>query len=120
LDTPPARSPSSPGSACEGPFQSSSAIIPVLAGLPDGAIFFGVAFIVVLISLILQGWTVATAAHMFDLDVPPLKQTSRLDIDLPGVLGDENTVARPQSGSALSSRFERRRSAAAPAYSGMG
>jgi len=57
---------------------------------------------------------------MFDLDVPPLKQTSRLDIDLPGVLGDENTVARPQSGSALSSRFERCRSAAAPAYSGMG
>jgi potassium/hydrogen antiporter len=69
------------------------AIIPVLAGLPDGAIFFGVAFIVVLISLILQGWTVATAARMFDLDVPPLQQTSRLDIDLPGVLGDENTVA---------------------------
>jgi potassium/hydrogen antiporter len=69
------------------------AIIPVVAGLPDGAIFFGVAFIVVLISLILQGWTVATAARMFDLDVPPLQQTSRLDIDLPGVLGDENTVA---------------------------
>jgi cell volume regulation protein A len=55
--------------------------------------FFGVAFIVVLISLILQGWTVATAARMFDLDVPPLQQASRLDIDLPGRLGDENTVA---------------------------
>jgi potassium/hydrogen antiporter len=69
------------------------AIIPVLAGLPDAAIFFGVAFIVVLISLILQGWTVAAAARMFDLDVPPLQQVSRLDIDLPGRLGDENTVA---------------------------
>ena len=69
------------------------AIIPVLAGLPDAAIFFGVAFIVVLISLILQGWTVAAAARMFDLDVPPLQQASRLDIDLPGRLGDENTVA---------------------------
>ena len=69
------------------------AIIPVLAGLPDAAMFFGVAFIVVLISLILQGWTVATAARMFDLDVPPLQQASRLDIDLPGRLGDENTVA---------------------------
>ena len=55
--------------------------------------FFGVAFIVVLISLILQGWTVATAARMFDLDVPPAQQASRLDIDLPGRLGDENTVA---------------------------
>jgi hypothetical protein len=30
---------------------------------------------------------------MFDLDVPPLQQASRLDIDLPGRLGDENTVA---------------------------
>src|SRR6201984_486178 len=69
------------------------AIIPVLAGLPDAAVFFGVAFIVVLISLILQGWTVAAAARMFDLDVPPLQQASRLDIDLPGRLGDENTVA---------------------------
>jgi potassium/hydrogen antiporter len=69
------------------------AIIPVLAGLPDAAMFFGVAFIVVLILLILQGWTVATAARMFDLDVPPLQQASRLDIDLPGRLGDENTVA---------------------------
>ena len=69
------------------------AIIPVLAGLPDAAMFFGVAFIVVLISLILQGWTVTTAARMFDLDVPPLQQATRLDIDLPGRLGDENTVA---------------------------
>ena len=69
------------------------AIIPVLAGLPDAAMFFGVAFIVVLISLILQGWTVTAAARMFDLDVPPLQQASRLDIDLPGRLGDENTVA---------------------------
>jgi potassium/hydrogen antiporter len=69
------------------------AIIPVLAGLPDAAMFFGVAFIVVLISLILQGWTVAPAARMFDLDVPPLQPASRLDIDLPGRLGDENTVA---------------------------
>jgi potassium/hydrogen antiporter len=69
------------------------AVIPVLAGLPDATMFFGVAFIAVLVSLILQGWTVATAARVFDLDVPPLQQASRLDIDLPGRLGDENTVA---------------------------
>ena len=69
------------------------AIIPVLAGLPDAAVFFGVAFIIVLTSLIVQSWTVAAAARMFDLDVPPLQQASRLDIDLPGRLGEENTVA---------------------------
>jgi cell volume regulation protein A len=69
------------------------AIIPVLAGAPDAAGFFGVAFIVVLTSLIVQGWTVAAAARMLDLDVPPLQHASRLDIDLPGRLGEENTVA---------------------------
>jgi cell volume regulation protein A len=69
------------------------AIIPVLAGLSDAVMFFGVAFIVVLISLIFQSWTVASAARVFNLDVPPPQQASRLDIDLPGPLGDENTVA---------------------------
>jgi cell volume regulation protein A len=69
------------------------AIIPVLSGLPDAAVFFGIAFIIVLISLIVQSWTVAAAARMLDLDVPPLQQASRLDIDLPGRLGEENTVA---------------------------
>ena len=69
------------------------AIIPVLAELPDAAVFFGVAFIIVLTSLIVQSWTVAAAARMLDLDVPPLQQASRLDIDLPGRLGEENTVA---------------------------
>ena len=69
------------------------AIIPVLAGLPDAATFFGVAFITALTSLIIQGWTVAGAARMLDLDVPPPLPAARLDIDLPGELGDENTVA---------------------------
>jgi cell volume regulation protein A len=69
------------------------AIIPVLAGAPDAAVFFGVAFIIVLTSLIVQSWTVAATARMFDLDVPPLQRVSRLDIDLPGQLGGESTVA---------------------------
>ena len=69
------------------------AIIPVLAGLADAATFFGVTFIIVLTSLIVQGWTVASTARMLDLDVPPAPEASRLDIDLPGRLGDENTVA---------------------------
>jgi len=82
------------------------AIIPVLAGAPDAAVFFGVAFIIVLTSLIIQSWTVAATARMFDLDVPPLQQGSRLDIDLPGQLGEENTVAgyRVEAGSRAVSR----------------
>jgi potassium/hydrogen antiporter len=68
------------------------AIIPVLAGLADAASFLSVAFIIVVTSLIVQGWTVASAARMLDLDVPRAQVASRLDIDLPGRLGDENTV----------------------------
>jgi len=68
------------------------AIIPVLAGAPDAAMFFSVAFIAVLISLIVQGWTVAAAARLFNLDLPTPQPASRLDIELPGQLGDENTV----------------------------
>jgi cell volume regulation protein A len=69
------------------------AIIPVLAGLANAATFFAITFVVVLTSLIVQGWTVSTAARMLDLDVPPSPEAARLDIDLPGQLGDENTVA---------------------------
>ena len=68
------------------------AIIPLLAGLAHAATFFGVAFIIVLTSMIVQGWTVAAVARLLDLDVPLAPQASRLDIDLPGQLGDENTV----------------------------
>ena len=69
------------------------AIIPVLAGLADAAAFFAITFVVVLTSLIVQGWTVSIAARMLDLDVPPSPEAARLDIDLPGQLGDENRVA---------------------------
>jgi len=68
------------------------ATIPVLAGLTGAATFFCITFIIVLISLIVQGWTVATAARTLNLDVAPSPDPSRLDIDLPGGLGDENTV----------------------------
>ena len=78
--------------------------------------FFGVAFIVVLISLILQGWTVTTAARMFDLDVPSLQQATRLDIDLPGRLGDENTVAGYRVEARCRAASKTRAGTAAPAH----
>ena len=82
------------------------AIIPVLAGLADAATFFSITFIVVLTSLIVQGWTVAAAARTLDLDVPPAPEAARLDIELPGQLGDENIVAgyRVEARSPVSSK----------------
>jgi len=58
--------------------------IPVLAGLENASIYFEVAFVVVLISLIAQGWTLARAARLLDVELPPLPRTAeRIDVDLP-------------------------------------
>jgi potassium/hydrogen antiporter len=58
--------------------------IPVLAGIDNAAIYFQVAFAVVLVSLIVQGWTLARAARLLDVELPPLPRTAeRIDIDLP-------------------------------------
>jgi cell volume regulation protein A len=46
------------------------ASIPVLAGLPGAQHYFNVAFVVVLISLLIQGWTIGPAARFLGLTVP--------------------------------------------------
>lgn len=59
--------------------------IPVLAGLPGAPTYFGIAFIVVLLSLLVQGWTVGPVARLLGLLAPPQPQPpSRADVDLPG------------------------------------
>jgi cell volume regulation protein A len=60
------------------------ASIPVMAGLPNGMTVFNVAFVVVIASLLLQGWTIAPAARFLGLELPPQPEpTDRRDIDLP-------------------------------------
>jgi cell volume regulation protein A len=63
------------------------ASIPLLAGLPQAGLIFNVAFVVVLISLLVQGWTLSWAAHRFDVALPrrdaPMR---RIELDLPGQL----------------------------------
>lgn len=60
------------------------AAIPVMAGLPNGMMIFNVAFVVVIASLLLQGWTIAPAARFLGLELPPAPEpTERRDIDLP-------------------------------------
>jgi cell volume regulation protein A len=46
------------------------AIIPVLTGARGGGLLFGTAFIVVMVSLVIQGWTVAPLARWLKLEVP--------------------------------------------------
>jgi potassium/hydrogen antiporter len=61
------------------------AAIPTLAGVPGAEAFFNVAFFVVMVSLVVQGWTIAPAARLFGMALRrPAAQSSRIEIDLPG------------------------------------
>jgi len=66
------------------------ASIPLLVGLPAAYLFFDVAFVVVVFSLLVQGWTVALAAGKLDMSfarAAPLPR--RIELDLPGQLARE-------------------------------
>ncbi len=67
-------------------------IFPLLAGLDNAQLYFNMAFFVVLISLLLQGSTVAPMARMLDLEVPPSGTVKRVDLELPGGLNYELAV----------------------------
>jgi potassium/hydrogen antiporter len=66
------------------------ASIPLLVKLPAAYLYFDVAFVVVLFSLAIQGWTVALAARKLDISFArndPLPR--RVELDLPGQLARE-------------------------------
>jgi potassium/hydrogen antiporter len=66
------------------------ASIPLLVGVPGAHIFFDIAFVVVLTSLLVQGWTIAIAARRLGVSFPrhdPLPR--RIELDLPGQLAQE-------------------------------
>ncbi len=66
------------------------ASIPLLAQLPNAWLYFNVAFVVVLASLVIQGWTLERAAHGFGVAVPRSDpNTRRVHLDLPGQLDYE-------------------------------
>ena len=81
------------------------ASMPVLANVPQARLYFDVAFVVVCVSLIVQGWTVATAAHFLRLALPPAPAAPhRYDIDLPTDVGRDMVAFAVQDGS-LSTRL---------------
>jgi cell volume regulation protein A len=66
------------------------AAIPMLVGVPNPHLYFDVGFIVVLLSLLVQGWTIAQAARGLRVSFPrsdPLPR--RVELDLPGQLEQE-------------------------------
>ncbi len=71
------------------------AAIPTLSTVPNAAVYFNVAFFVVLVSLLVQGWTlrwVAQRTGVARADAAP--DVKRVEIDLPGQL-DRELVGYP-------------------------
>ncbi|HEX6144945.1 MAG TPA: potassium/proton antiporter [Geminicoccaceae bacterium] len=83
--------------------------IPVLVGAENASTYFEIAFVVVLISLVVQGWTIARAARALDLELPPPpKPPRRIDIDLPVSGARDLMIYTVDPGSRVSIRGVRR------------
>lgn len=86
------------------------AIVPTLAGLPNSALYFNVVFVMVLASLIVQGWSIAMTARWLRLIVPPsMGVVDRIDLELPGGENYEllSYQVRPDSAIAQGERIPR-------------
>lgn len=76
------------------------ALLPITGGLEDGRLIFNLAFIVVLVSLIVQGWTVGTLARRLGLIVPARSgPLDKVELELPGSAHHELLAYRVVAGS---------------------
>ncbi len=76
------------------------ASIPMLVGLSKAYLYFDVAFVIVVISLLLQGWTLAPAARRLHVALPRTDRgPRRVELDLPGQLEQQlvGYKVRPKS-----------------------
>ncbi|WP_453974150.1 potassium/proton antiporter [Amorphus sp. MBR-141] len=79
------------------------AILPVIAELPNGQLYFNTVFIVVLVSLVVQGWTIRPMARWLKLIVPPtIGPLDRVELELPGTAHHELVVYKVTDGSPVS------------------
>jgi potassium/hydrogen antiporter len=72
----------------------------MLVGLSKAYLYFDVAFVVVIISLLLQGWTLAAAARRLHVALPRADRgPRRVELDLPGQLEQQlvGYSVRPKS-----------------------
>jgi cell volume regulation protein A len=66
------------------------ASIPMLVGLPGAHFYFDVAFVVVMLSLAIQGWTIGVAGRFLRVGLPRVDvRARRTELDLPGTLKHE-------------------------------
>jgi cell volume regulation protein A len=86
------------------------AIVPAIAGLSFGQEIFNIAFIIVLFSLLVQGWTIGPMARWLKLLVPPrIGPVERIELELPGRGNHEivTYVVHPESPVAKGQRIPR-------------
>ena len=79
------------------------ALFPIIAGLPEAQLIFHVAFFIVLVSLVVQGTTMAPLARKLRLEVPAGEDPyRRLPLDVPAA-GDHELMLFPLRGGAWES-----------------
>jgi cell volume regulation protein A len=78
------------------------AIMPILSGVENGALYFNVTFIIVLVSLLVQGWTIKPVANFLSLIIPPrMGAVEKIELDLPGAAQHELVSYRVMKDSAV-------------------
>ncbi len=66
------------------------ALVPILGGLENGQVIFNTAFLVVVLSLVVQGWTIRPMARWLGLIIPPRTgPVDRVELELPGEANHE-------------------------------
>lgn len=61
------------------------AILPMISGMENGRLFFNVTFLVVLVSLAVQGWTIGPVARWLGQVVPRrIGPVERMELEIPG------------------------------------
>jgi cell volume regulation protein A len=81
------------------------AMFPIIYGADNARLFFNVAFFIVLVSLLLQGWTIAPATRWLKLEVPPpTEPLQRVTLDVPGHYEHEILCYAVKAGSLIAGR----------------
>lgn len=81
------------------------ALFPLMYGAENAHLYFNVAFFIVLVSLLLQGWTLAPVARRLRLEVPPVTEPlQRMTLDIPGQSEHEILCYEVKPGSQIAGR----------------
>lgn len=76
------------------------ALVPIIGGIENGRTIFNIVFILVLVSLLVQGWTISPVARRLGLVIPPRNgPLDKVELELPGSAHHELLAYRVAPGS---------------------